>query len=140
MRTQTNTQISRNSPKTNLKILENCIRLKAKLWHDFPCTRITLRARMALRVMWNTLSGAHAFPGAEAPGRAAKIEVGVNLLLTNPKICSISRIPKMRENVERANKTRARAPKSLLQIFKFEPLEPIESSKQDCESISFALK
>ena len=47
--------------------------------------------------------GRRAFPGAGAPGRAAKIQESVNLLYTNPKICPISQFQeksKFHENVD----------------------------------------
>ena len=63
--------------------------------HDFPCNRITLRARKALRVMWNTMMGRRALPGAGAPGRAAKMHEKVELHVPNPKISSFSSFTKM---------------------------------------------
>ena len=41
-------------------------------WSDFPCTGITLRARRALRVIWNILLGAKHLSRCWAPGRAAQ--------------------------------------------------------------------
>ena len=61
----------RNLRKTSPEDTSNYIRLANHLWSDFPCTGITLRARKALRVIWNILLGAKHLSRCFAPGRAA---------------------------------------------------------------------
>ena len=95
MRTQTNSQISRKSPKTYPKILENHIRLQAKLLHNFPCTRITLRARKPLRVMWIYWLGATRLSRRGSPRQGRRNQKILKFHVSNPKISSFSSFTKM---------------------------------------------
>ena len=71
---KTNSWITRNLRKTYQKLTSNHIRSKLHSNSNSPCSSITLRARKALRVIWDTSLGAKHLSRCWAPGRAAQIE------------------------------------------------------------------